>query len=92
MLARQRTGGPLVGNFSTMPDSRQTESRLGPSHCGQSSANRALPARNQAQNAPRRKLQIRCMATHYMNLGVFALNFLPLKTFPRSSAGYSKDQ
>src|SRR3974390_1991718 len=38
MLVRQQTGGPFVGNFSTMPDSRHTESRLGPSHWGQSSA------------------------------------------------------
>ena len=50
-----RTGGPLVGNFSTMPDSRQTESRLGPSHCGQSSANSLSPPRSQStprQHAP----------------------------------------
>src|ERR1039458_8793286 len=58
MPERQSTGGPFVGNFSTMPDSRQTESRAGPSHCGQSSANSALPKSNEAQNAPRTKLEI----------------------------------
>src|SRR4051794_3828257 len=30
--------GPPLGKVSTMPVSRQTASRLGPSHCGQSSA------------------------------------------------------
>src|ERR1035441_7825570 len=58
MPERQSTGGPFVGNFSRMPDSRQTESRAGPSHCGQSSANSALPRRNEAQNAPRVMIEI----------------------------------
>src|ERR1035441_7295187 len=65
MAVRQRIGGPLVGNLSTMPDSRQTESRPGPSHCVQSSANSALPRRNATQTAPRPKLQIVCMGSNY---------------------------
>src|SRR6185503_12290307 len=36
--ARQRTLRPLSGIVATMPVSRQTPSRLGPRHCGQSSA------------------------------------------------------
>src|SRR5262249_8724159 len=35
---RHNTGGPSFGNFCTMPLSRQTLSRCGPCHCGQSSA------------------------------------------------------
>src|ERR1035437_8053998 len=65
MLARQRTGGPLVGNLSMMPDSRQTASRWGPSHCGQSSANNVLPPRIPAPNTPKLKLQIGCMRVTY---------------------------
>src|SRR5579883_2493810 len=34
---RQRRVGPSFGNAATMPVSRQTPSRCGPSHCGQSS-------------------------------------------------------
>src|ERR1035437_1352155 len=65
MLARQRTGGPLVGNLAIMPDSRQTASRWGPSHCGQSSANNVLPPRMPAQNTPKLKLQIGCIGATY---------------------------
>src|SRR4051812_4725935 len=35
--ARHTTFGPPAGNFSTRPVSRQTSSRFGPIHCGQSS-------------------------------------------------------
>src|SRR6516165_5414575 len=34
----QRTFGPATGNLSSIPVSRHTESRFGPSHWGQSSA------------------------------------------------------
>src|SRR6188508_1919423 len=35
---RHTTFGPPAGSRSTIPVSRQTPSRFGPSHCGQSSA------------------------------------------------------
>src|SRR5262245_12489421 len=38
MGVRQTIFGPPCGNFSRMPSSRQTLSRFGPIHCGQSSA------------------------------------------------------
>src|SRR6516164_7214432 len=38
MGVRHSTLGPPAGNFSTIPLSRHTPSRFGPSHCGQSSA------------------------------------------------------
>src|SRR5271166_5495880 len=38
ILVRQSTFGPSFGNESRTPVSRQTLSRFGPSHCGQSSA------------------------------------------------------
>ncbi len=38
MFTRQRGVSLSEENFSTMPLSRQTRSRCGPSHCGQSSA------------------------------------------------------
>src|SRR5437879_5185696 len=44
MGVRHRTLGPPLGNFSRMPVSRQTPSRFGPSHCGQSSPRAAGPA------------------------------------------------
>src|SRR5688500_14138031 len=43
MGTRHNTFGPPSGNRSKMPVSRHTESRFGPSHCGQSSA-LAMPA------------------------------------------------
>src|ERR1700733_1289421 len=49
MGVRQRTFGPSGGNLASKPVSRQTPSRFGPSHCGQSSARTAVVVRNRAK-------------------------------------------
>src|ERR1700687_3501502 len=74
MGVRQTIFGPSLENLSRMPVSRQTPSRLGPSHCGQSSVGSWLgaaedptPGKETIASAPTKKsarseMAIRCMA------------------------------
>src|ERR1700736_6092713 len=74
MGVRQAIFAPSLENLSRMPDSRQTPSRFGPSHCGQSSVGSWLGAAEDATSseetiasAPTKKSArsddaIRCMA------------------------------
>src|SRR6266571_4130271 len=72
MLARHRTGGPLLENFSTMPVSRQTESRLGPSHCGQSSAKREVAQSDARPHKRHRNLHVTCIGGVYASASPWA--------------------
>ena len=56
MGVRHATFGPPAGNLSRMPSSRQTLSRFGPIHCGQSSAEAAAGA---AKNAKAKSSNLR---------------------------------
>src|SRR6266550_8895490 len=62
MGVRQRTGGPPLGNFSTMPVSRHTASRCGPSHCGQSSAQMVADGTSTQANAAESSKDFGCTA------------------------------
>src|SRR5262245_59781593 len=57
------TFSPSDGNFSRMPVSRHTPSRLGPSHCGQSAADKGEPAHRNAINAEATRVYV---LTHFI--------------------------
>src|SRR5712692_6285425 len=61
-----RTFGPSLGNLSRMPVSRQTPSRLGPSHCGQSS-----PRAGATADAPPSSVSARKTASRHIRYAFF---------------------